>query len=56
MTEFGDEHGGHALIWVQRSASTASRVARGSNDSDGSTMVAPRVTQATLDMTIPKQW
>ncbi len=41
---------------VQRSASTAARVAPGSNASAGITMVAPCVVQPRLPMTMPKQW
>ena len=41
---------------VQRSASTASRTAPGSNHSLGTTMHAPAAAHARLPPTIPKQW
>ncbi len=41
---------------VQRSASTASSTAPGSNASPGSTMQAPWVAHARLPMTIPNVW
>ena len=40
---------------VQRSASTVSSIARGSNASPGTTMHAPCVVQPSLPMTMPKQ-
>ena len=40
----------HDSSWIVRS------VARASNDSAGSTIVAPWVTAARLPMTVPKQW
>ena len=41
---------------VQRSASTASSTASGSNASPGITIVAPWVVQPRLPITMPKQW
>ena len=41
---------------VQRSSSTAARVASGSKPGAGITMHAPCVVQPRLPMTMPKQW
>ena len=41
---------------VQRSSWTDSSTASGSNDSDGTTMQAPRAAQARMPPTCPKQW
>ena len=41
---------------TQRSASTVSSTAPASNASEGYTIVAPRVVQPRLPITMPKQW
>ena len=41
---------------VQRSASTVSSTAVGSNESDGITIVAPCDVHPRLAITMPKQW